>query len=192
MTPGEVERIHRVNDAIGGDNDKAIEAIADLRAYCGKAWPQMLEEALRRYQKARRGECSVYCGVTNPMTSEKAAEDLEQPPLAWAVLHDGHTASIFPTREDAERNCDWHLKTFPHVRASVSPLYGSPKTHKETSEAQAAEANDAVGVQYDNVEICDALRDVAHMGDLSEEDRGVLYLAANVIEELRDRLGEEK
>jgi hypothetical protein len=54
MTPGEVERIHRVNDAIDGDNEKAIEAIADLRAYCGRAWPKMLEEALRRYQETRR------------------------------------------------------------------------------------------------------------------------------------------
>jgi hypothetical protein len=56
MTPAEVERIHRVADTIGSDDEKAIEAIADLRAYCGRAWPKMLEEALRRYHKARRGD----------------------------------------------------------------------------------------------------------------------------------------
>jgi hypothetical protein len=182
------------------------------------------------------------CGASESLLVKRwaaALQDLEelrasqQSPLAWAVQHDGCTASIFPTREDAERNCDWHLQTFPHVRASVSPLYGLPKTHKEISEvlrlaansacfsdddrdalyfacgvlqnpaaitrvnarkseAQAAEANNAVDVQYDNVEICDALRDVAYMGDLSEEDKDVLYLAASVIEDLRDRLGEEK
>lgn len=56
MTPAEVERIHRVAEAVGGDEEKAIEAIADLRAYCGQAWPKMLEEALRRYKKSQRGE----------------------------------------------------------------------------------------------------------------------------------------
>lgn len=56
MTPAEVERIHRVFAALGSDEERVIEAIADLRAYCGQAWPKMLEEALRRYQKARRGD----------------------------------------------------------------------------------------------------------------------------------------
>lgn len=56
MTPAEVERIHRVFRSIGSDDEKAIEAIADLRAYCGQRWPVMLEEALRRYQADRRGD----------------------------------------------------------------------------------------------------------------------------------------
>ena len=56
MTPAELERIYRVFEALGSDEERAIEAIADLRAYCGQKWPTMLEEALRRYQKARRGD----------------------------------------------------------------------------------------------------------------------------------------
>lgn len=56
MTPTEVARIHRVHEAIGLDAEKAIEAVADLRAYCGSAWPSMLQEALRRYERSRRGE----------------------------------------------------------------------------------------------------------------------------------------
>lgn len=56
MKPAEVERIHRVFSQFGGDDEKAIEAIADLRAYCGNAWPEMLKEALRRYRKAQRGD----------------------------------------------------------------------------------------------------------------------------------------
>lgn len=56
MTPAEVARIRRVFDALGGDDEKVIEAIADLRAYCGNAWPKMLEEALARYKKSQRGD----------------------------------------------------------------------------------------------------------------------------------------
>lgn len=56
MPAAEVARIHRVFDALGGDEDKVIEALADLRAYCGRSWPQMLAEALRRYQGDRRGD----------------------------------------------------------------------------------------------------------------------------------------
>jgi hypothetical protein len=56
MTPAEVERIHRVADTIGSDDEKAIEAIADLRAYCGRAWPSMLQKALERYKKTHRGD----------------------------------------------------------------------------------------------------------------------------------------
>ena len=54
MTPAEVARIHRVFDALGGDEEKVIEALTDLRAYCGRAWPKMLEEALKRYNRDRR------------------------------------------------------------------------------------------------------------------------------------------
>ena len=56
MTPAEVARIRRVFDALGGDEEKVIEALADLRAYCGRAWPKMLEEALRRHNRDRRGD----------------------------------------------------------------------------------------------------------------------------------------
>ena len=56
MKQDEVDRIHRVYEALGGDNEKVIEAIADLRAYCGLAWPNMLEEALKRYNRDRRGD----------------------------------------------------------------------------------------------------------------------------------------
>lgn len=56
MTPAEVERIHRVFEALGSDEERVIEAIADLRAYCGQKWPVMLQEALRRYQASRRGD----------------------------------------------------------------------------------------------------------------------------------------
>ena len=56
MTPAEVARIHRVFDALGGDEEKVIEALTDLRAYCGRAWPKMLEEALKRYNRDRRGD----------------------------------------------------------------------------------------------------------------------------------------
>lgn len=56
MTPAEVDRIYRVHAALSNDGERVIEAIADLRAYCGPAWPKMLEEALRRYQKDRRGD----------------------------------------------------------------------------------------------------------------------------------------
>lgn len=56
MTPDEVARIHRVFEALGAEEEKVIEAIADLRAYCGRAWPKMLEEALRRYSRDRRGD----------------------------------------------------------------------------------------------------------------------------------------
>lgn len=56
MKQDEVDRIHRVYEALGGDNEKVIEAIADLRAYCGQAWPNMLEEALKRYNRDRRGD----------------------------------------------------------------------------------------------------------------------------------------
>jgi hypothetical protein len=56
MTPSEVARIHRVLEALGSDEERAIEAIADLRAYCGQKWPVMLQEALRRYQASRRGD----------------------------------------------------------------------------------------------------------------------------------------
>lgn len=55
MTPAEVARIHRVFEALGADEEKVIEALADLRAYCGRAWPKMLEEALARYKKSQRG-----------------------------------------------------------------------------------------------------------------------------------------
>jgi hypothetical protein len=77
------------------------------------------------------------CGASESLLVKRCAaalQDLEelrasqQSPLAWAVQHDGCTASIFPTREDAERNCGWHLQTFPHVRVNVVPLYGSPET----------------------------------------------------------------
>ena len=56
MNPQEVERAHRIFSQFGGDTEKVIEAIADLRAYCGRAWPKMLEEALRRYQQDRRSD----------------------------------------------------------------------------------------------------------------------------------------
>lgn len=56
MTPGEVERIHRVHAQYGTDEERVIEALADMRAYCGQSWPKMLEQALRRYQRSRRGE----------------------------------------------------------------------------------------------------------------------------------------
>lgn len=56
IKPQESDRIHRVFNAIGNDNEKAIEAIADLRAFCGRAWPELLQEALRRYRKSQRGE----------------------------------------------------------------------------------------------------------------------------------------
>lgn len=56
IKPQESGRIHRVFKAIGNDNEKAIEAIADLRAFCGSAWPEMLQEAMRRYKRAQRGE----------------------------------------------------------------------------------------------------------------------------------------
>lgn len=56
MTPEEVERVHRIYDQYGSDTEKVIELIADLRAYCGQAWPRMLEEALERYQHGRRGD----------------------------------------------------------------------------------------------------------------------------------------
>ena len=56
MTRAEVERIHRVHEAVGTDGEKAVEAIADLRAYCGRAWPSMLRDALRRYERSRRGD----------------------------------------------------------------------------------------------------------------------------------------
>lgn len=56
MTPAEVTRIHRVHAEYGTDGDRVIEALADLRAYCGNAWPKMLEEALRRYRSDRRGD----------------------------------------------------------------------------------------------------------------------------------------
>lgn len=55
MKPQEVERAHRIFNKFVGDDEKVIEAIADLRAYCGNAWPKMLEEALRRYRKSQRG-----------------------------------------------------------------------------------------------------------------------------------------
>jgi hypothetical protein len=56
MSPHEVARIHRVYRAIGNDNnhEKAIEAIADLIAYCGAAWPTMLQDALRRHRQSQR------------------------------------------------------------------------------------------------------------------------------------------
>ena len=56
MTPAEVARIHRVHAAHGTDEEAVIEALADLRAYCGRSWPKMLAEALRRYQGDRRGD----------------------------------------------------------------------------------------------------------------------------------------
>lgn len=56
MTPDEAERIHRVLAEYGTDEERVIELLADLRAYCGQAWPRMLEEALRRYQRSRRGD----------------------------------------------------------------------------------------------------------------------------------------
>lgn len=55
MNPQEVERAHRIFNQFGGDTEKVIELLADLRAYCGNAWPKMLEEALRRYRKSQRG-----------------------------------------------------------------------------------------------------------------------------------------
>lgn len=54
MTQKEVKRIHRIHFLFGDDTDGAIEMLADLRAYCGSAWPKMLQEALERYQKDRR------------------------------------------------------------------------------------------------------------------------------------------
>lgn len=56
MSPAETQRIHRVHQSVGLDGERAIEAIADLRAYCGRAWPSMLAEAIRRYERSRRGE----------------------------------------------------------------------------------------------------------------------------------------
>lgn len=56
MKPAEVERIHRVFNSIGSDDEKAIEALADLRAYCGQKWPTILGEALRRYRADHRGD----------------------------------------------------------------------------------------------------------------------------------------
>ncbi len=56
MNPQEVERAHRIFSQFGGDTEKVIEAITDLRAYCGRAWPKMLEEALKRYNRDRRGD----------------------------------------------------------------------------------------------------------------------------------------
>lgn len=55
MKPQEVERAHRIFNQFGGDDEKLVELLADLRAYCGNAWPKMLEEALRRYRKSQRG-----------------------------------------------------------------------------------------------------------------------------------------
>lgn len=43
-------------EALGADEEKVIEALADLRAYCGRAWPKTLEEALKRYNRDRRGD----------------------------------------------------------------------------------------------------------------------------------------
>jgi hypothetical protein len=54
MTPQEVQRVHRIHAMYGDDTEKVIELIADLRAYCGQAWPKMLEEALRRYKQSHR------------------------------------------------------------------------------------------------------------------------------------------
>lgn len=56
MSPQEVQRVHRIYNQYGSDTENVIELIADLRAYCGQAWPKMLEEALERYQKDRRGD----------------------------------------------------------------------------------------------------------------------------------------
>lgn len=56
MTPAEVVRIQRVHAEYGTDEEKVIEAIADLRAYCGEAWPKMLETAVRRYRADHRGD----------------------------------------------------------------------------------------------------------------------------------------
>lgn len=56
MTPAEVDRAHRVYNQFGGDTEKVIELLADLRAYCGNAWPEMLQEALGRYRKSQRGD----------------------------------------------------------------------------------------------------------------------------------------
>ena len=56
MTPQVVQRVHRIYDQYGTDTEKVIELIADLRAYCGQAWPKMLEEALWRYNKDARGD----------------------------------------------------------------------------------------------------------------------------------------
>ena len=56
MTPAEVERVHRVFNAIDGDDEKAVEMLADLRAYFGMKWPVILQEALRRYKRDRRGD----------------------------------------------------------------------------------------------------------------------------------------
>lgn len=61
MKPQEVERIHRVANQFGGDEEKVIEAIADLRAYCGTAWPRMLDQALRRYRASERGDAAEDC-----------------------------------------------------------------------------------------------------------------------------------
>lgn len=56
MKPQEVERAHRIFNQFGGDTEKVIELLADLRAYCGNEWPKMLEEALRRYRKSQLGD----------------------------------------------------------------------------------------------------------------------------------------
>lgn len=44
-----------VHFLFGDNTDLAIEHLADLRAYCGSAWPKMLQEALERYMKTQRG-----------------------------------------------------------------------------------------------------------------------------------------
>lgn len=54
MSADEVRRIHRAHAQVGGDDEKAVELLADLRAYCGQAWPKMLERALRRYRETQR------------------------------------------------------------------------------------------------------------------------------------------
>lgn len=56
MKPAEVERVHRIFDQFGSDTEKVTELLADIRAYCGSSWPEVLQDALERYNKSRRGD----------------------------------------------------------------------------------------------------------------------------------------
>lgn len=56
LHPAEVARIHRVHAIVGANDEKAIELLADMRAYCGRAWPSMLRQAVERYEATHRGD----------------------------------------------------------------------------------------------------------------------------------------
>lgn len=56
MKPAEVERAHRIFNQFGSDTEKVKELLADIRAYCGNAWPEVLQDALERYKKSQRGD----------------------------------------------------------------------------------------------------------------------------------------